>query len=189
MNKELREFLEKLFGDNMLSLSEGQEITAEIALSAVKNLVSSKSDLETKVANLTTEKASLSEQIANKDIQIANLNEMATVGKNHIASLRETTVANYKKLMGDAVDETIVTMLNAETTGLQTLISLNKDYSARLEEKFPLHCAKCGSHDISRASSVQETEEPKNDGTTQNSEPKGTADVINGLYKSKMFNK
>lgn len=189
MNKELREFLEKLFGDNMLSLSEGQEITAEIALSAVKNLVSSKSDLETKVANLTTEKASLSEQIANKDTQIANLNEMATVGKNHIASLRETTVANYKKLMGDAVDETIVTMLNAETTGLQTLISLNKDYSARLEEKFPLHCAKCGSHDISRASSVQETEEPKNDGTTQNSEPKGTADVINGLYKSKMFNK
>lgn len=189
MNKELREFLEKLFGDNMLSLSEGQEITAEIALSAVKNLVSSKSDLETKVANLTTEKASLSEQIASKDTQIANLNEMATVGKNHIASLRETTVANYKKLMGDAVDETIVTMLNAETTGLQTLISLNKDYSARLEEKFPLHCAKCGSHDISRASSVQETEEPKKDGTTQNSEPKGTADVINGLYKSKMFNK
>ena len=189
MNKELREFLEKLFGDNMLSLSEGQEITAEIALSAVKNLVSSKSDLETKVANLTTEKASLSEQIANKDTQIANLNEMATVGKNHIASLRETTVANYKKLMGDAVDETIVTMLNAETTGLQTLISLNKDYSARLEEKFPLHCAKCGSHDISRASSVQETEEPKKDGTTQNSEPQGTADVINGLYKSKMFNK
>ena len=189
MNKELREFLEKLFGDNMLSLSEGQEITAEIALSAVKNLVSSKSDLETKVANLTTEKASLSEQIANKDTQIANLNEMATVGKNHIASLRETTVANYKKLMGDAADETIVTMLNAETTGLQTLISLNKDYSARLEEKFPLHCAKCGSHDISRASSVQETEEPKKDGTTQNSEPKGTADVINGLYKSKMFNK
>ena len=189
MNKELREFLEKLFGDNMLSLSEGQEITAEIALSAVKNLVSSKSDLETQVANLTTEKASLSEQIANKDTQIANLNEMATVGKNHIASLRETTVANYKKLMGDAVDETIVTMLNAETTGLQTLISLNKDYSARLEEKFPLHCAKCGSHDISRASSVQETEEPKKDGTTQNSEPKGTADVINGLYKSKMFNK
>lgn len=189
MNKELREFLEKLFGDNMLSLSEGQEITAEIALSAVKNLVSSKSDLETKVANLTTEKASLSEQIASKDTQIANLNEMATVGKNHIASLRETTVANYKKLMGDAVDETIVTMLNAETTGLQTLISLNKDYSARLEEKFPLHCAKCGSHDISRASSVQETEEPKNDGTTQNSEPQRTADVINGLYKSKMFNK
>ena len=189
MNKELREFLEKLFGDNMLSLSEGQEITAEIALSAVKNLVSSKSDLETKVANLTTEKASLSEQIASKDTQIANLNEMATVGKNHIASLRETTVANYKKLMGDAADETIVTMINAETTGLQTLISLNKDYSARLEEKFPLHCAKCGSHDISRASSVQETEEPKKDGTTQNSEPKGTADVINGLYKSKMFNK
>ena len=32
------------------------------------------------------------------------------------------------------VDETIVTMLNAETTGITTLISLTKDYQARLEE-------------------------------------------------------
>lgn len=36
--------------------------------------------------------------------------------------------------MGDKADETIVTMLNAETTGMVTLISLTKDYQARLEE-------------------------------------------------------
>ena len=36
--------------------------------------------------------------------------------------------------VGDKVDETIVTMLNAETTGITTLISLTKDYQARLEE-------------------------------------------------------
>ena len=184
--KELQDFLEKLFGDNMLSLAEGQEMTAEIALSAVQNLVSSKKDLETQVANLTAEKTSLTEQVSNKDVQIANLTEMATVGKNHIASLRETTVANYKKLMGDKVDETILTMLNAETTGLQTLISLNKDYSARLEEKFPLHCAKCGSTDINRASAVKEDDETK---TTQNSEPKSTSEILGDLYKNKMFNK
>ena len=185
--KELQAFLEKLFGDNMLSLAEGQEMTAEIALSAVQNLVSGKKDLETQVANLTTEKTSLTEQIANKDAQIANLTEYATVGKNHIASLRETTVANYKKLMGDKADDTILTMLNAETTGLQTLISLNKDYSARLEEKFPLHCAKCGSTDINRASSVHE-EEKKTEETTSNQE-KTTSEIISDLYKTKMFNK
>lgn len=186
MNKELKEFLEKLFGDNLLSLAEGQEVSTELALSAVQSLVNSKKTLEASITNLTTEKNQLSEQINQKDAEIANLTAMATVGKNHIASLREEVVGNYKKLKGDKVDETIVTMLNAETTGLQTLISLNKDYKAQLEEKFPLTCSKCGSHDVTRSSSV--VEDPKKDDTTSNSEVPSTSDVIGSLYRQKMYN-
>lgn len=184
----LAEFLESLYGDNMLSLAEGQEKTAEVALQMVKDLVHGKNDLQAKVDNLTTEKNTLAEQVSNKEAEIANLTAMATVGKNHIASLRETTVANYKKLKGDAADETIITMLNAETTGLQTLISLNKDYQAQLEEKFPLTCSHCGSHDISRGSSVQEPDK-KDPDTTHNSEVSSTNDVIEDLYNKKMYNK
>lgn len=183
----LAEFLESLYGDNMLSLAEGQEKTAEVALQMVKDLVHGKNDLQAKVDNLTTEKNTLAEQVSNKEAEIANLTAMATVGKNHIASLRETTVANYKKLKGDAADETIITMLNAETTGLQTLVSLNKDYQAQLDEKFPLTCSHCGSHDVSRGSSVQEPKEDPN--TTQNSEVNSTDDVIENLYNKKMYNK
>lgn len=186
MNQELKEFLEKLFGDNLLSLAEGQEVSTELALSAVQSLVNSKKTLEASITNLTTEKNQLSEQITQKDAEIANLTAMATVGKNHIASLREEVVGNYKKLKGDKVDETIVTMLNAETTGLQTLISLNKDYKAQLEEKFPLTCSKCGSHDVTRSSSV--VEDPKKDDTTSNSEVPSTSDVIGSLYRQKMYN-
>ena len=186
MNKELKEFLEKLFGDNLLSLADGQEVSTELALSAVQSLVNSKKTLEASITNLTTEKNQLSEQITQKDAEIANLTAMATVGKNHIASLREEVVGNYKKLKGDKVDETIVTMLNAETTGLQTLISLNKDYKAQLEEKFPLTCSKCGSHDVTRSSSV--VEDPKKDDTTSNSEVPSTNDVIGSLYRQKMYN-
>lgn len=186
MNKELKEFLEKLFGDNLLSLAEGQEVSTELALSAVQSLVNGKKTLEDNITNLTTEKNQLSEQITQKDAEIANLTAMATVGKNHIASLREEVVGNYKKLKGDKVDETIVTMLNAETTGLQTLISLNKDYKAQLEEKFPLTCSKCGSHDVTRSSSV--VEDPKKDDTTSNSEIPSTNDVIGSLYRQKMYN-
>lgn len=186
MNEELKEFLEKLFGDNLLSLAEGQEVSTELALSAVQSLVNSKKTLEASITNLTTEKNQLSEQITQKDAEIANLTAMATVGKNHIASLREEVVGNYKKLKGDKVDETIVTMLNAETTGLQTLISLNKDYKAQLEEKFPLTCSKCGSHDVTRSSSV--VEDPKKDDTTSNSEVPSTNDVIGSLYRQKMYN-
>lgn len=184
----LAEFLESLYGDNMLSLAEGQEKTAEVALQMVKDLVHGKNDLQAKVDNLTTEKNTLAEQVSNKEAEIANLTAMATVGKNHIASLRETTVANYKKLKGDAADETIITMLNAETTGLQTLISLNKDYQAQLEEKFPLTCSHCGSHDISRGSSVQEPNK-KDPDTAHNSEVSSTNDVIEDLYNKKMYNK
>lgn len=186
MNKELKEFLEKLFGDNLLSLAEGQEVSTELALSAVQSLVNDKSSLETKITNLTTEKDQLTDQITQKDAEIANLTAMSTVGKNYIASLREEVVGNYKKLKGDKADETIVTMLNAETTGLQTLISLNKDYKAQLEEKFPLTCSKCGSHDVTRSSSV--VEDPKKEDTTSNSEVPSTPDVIGSLYRQKMYN-
>lgn len=188
MNKELQEFLEKLFGDNMLSLAEGKEMTQEEVVSCIQSLVSSKNSLQTTVDNLTTEKSSLTEQITNLNAEVANLKEMATVGKNHIASLRESAVATYKKLMGDKADETIVTMLNAETTGIVTLISLTKDYQSRLEEKFPMVCASCGSHDVSRASSVAENDnedKTKKPATTSNAEAKSTSETLEDLYKKK----
>jgi len=187
MNEELKEFLEKLFGDNMLTLEEGKEMNQEEVISCIQNLVSSRDSLQTQVDNLTTEKTSLTEQVTNLNAEVANLKEMAQVGKNHIAALREEATATYKKLMGDKADETIVSMLNAETTGITTIISLQKDYQARLEEKFPMVCASCGSHDVSRASSVaeNETEDKQTTATTSNAEGKSTSEVIENLYKSK----
>lgn len=186
---ELEKFLESLFGDNMLTLEEGKEMNQETVVACIQNLVSSRNTLQTSVDNLTTEKTSLTEQISNLNAEVANLKEMATVGKNHIASLRESAVETYKKLMGENADETIVTMLNAETTGITTLVSLTKDYQARLEEKFPLTCSKCGSKDVNRASSVAEDDTEGKTGTedtTQNQEPSSTSSVLDGLYKKKL---
>lgn len=156
---ELEKFLEKLFGENMLQLAEGKKINEDTAMEAVTALINSNNQLNTDVANLNTEKQSLTEKITNLESQVANLKDMATVGTNYIANLRETVVSNYKKLKGENADSTIVNMLNAETTGLATLQSLNKDYEDQLEEKFPLTCSKCGSHDVSRASSTQDLHE------------------------------
>lgn len=188
---ELQKFLESLFGDNLLTLEEGKEMNQETVVACIQSLVSSRNELQTSVDNLTTEKNSLTEQVTNLNAEVANLKEMATVGKNHIASLREDAVATYKKLMGDNADETIVTMLNAETTGITTLVSLTKDYQARLEEKFPLTCSKCGSKDVNRASSVTEddTQGKKiTDGadTIKNSELPSTKNVIDNLYRNKI---
>lgn len=159
MNKELQEFLERIFGENMLQLADGQEMTTDVAVTAISSLIAQNKKANEDITNLTTEKTSLTEKIQNLEAEVANLQEMSTVGKNYIAHLRETAVNNYKKLKGDNVDETIVNMLNADTTGLATIKSLNKDYEAQLEEKFPLTCSKCGSHDVSRASSVQDPAE------------------------------
>ena len=188
---ELQKFLESLFGDNLLTLEEGKEMNQETVVACIQSLVSSRNELQTSVDNLTTEKNSLTEQVTNLNAQVANLTEMATVGKNHIASLRENAVGTYKKLMGENADETIVTMLNAETTGITTLISLTKDYQARLEEKFPLTCSKCGSKDVNRASSVTEDDtqgKKTTDGadTTKNSELPSTKNVIDNLYRNKI---
>ena len=183
---ELQKFLERIFGKDCLTLAEGTEMNEETAFAAIQGLVNSRNTLQTTVDNLTTEKTSLTEQVTNLNAEVANLKEMALVGKNHIASLRENAVATYKKLMGDKADETIVTMLNAETTGMVTLISLTKDYQARLEEKFPMTCAKCGSHDVSRASSAAEPEDKSdNKATAQNSE-KSTEEILKGIYSNKL---
>ena len=179
------------FTDYMLTLEEGKEMNQETVVACIQNLVSSRNTLQTSVDNLTTEKTSLTEQISNLNAEVANLKEMATVGKNHIASLRENAVETYKKLMGENADETIVTMLNAETTGITTLVSLTKDYQARLEEKFPLTCSKCGSKDVNRASSIAEDDTEGKTGTQgtdtqRNSESPSTKNVIDNLYRNKI---
>ena len=45
-------------------------------------------------------------------------------------------------------------MLEADTTNVETLLSLKATYDAQVEEKFPLHCADCGSKNVNRASSM-----------------------------------
>lgn len=176
---ELELFIEAITASGMLQLAEGTEKNQENVTSALKAVIAERDQLKTKKETLESDKASLTDQITNLNAEIANLKEMATVGKNHIASLRESVVANYKKLKGEKVDETIVTMINSETTGMATLISLNKEYQTQLEEKFPLTCAKCGSHEVSRASSA-----PSPNVTTQNKE--NDSDVFVDIYRQKL---
>lgn len=169
MNQELKEFLEKLFGKNMLTLGEGKEVTQEEAISLIQNLVSDKNSLSEKVTNLTAENAKLAKEIVELTTENTSLKEVSEYGKKCVTNLREAVVANYKKIQGDKLDEKdpVLIMLNSETTPLITLEGLNKNYEQTLKELFPMKCSKCGSKDISRASSVQDPEEPD---TTSNHE-------------------
>ena len=182
---ELQQFLEKLFGKDMLTLGEGKEATQEEAISLIQALVSDKASLTEKVNTLTTEKDSLTEKVNNLTTENASLKANAEIGKTYATKLRETVVANYKKMQGDKLDEKdpILTMLNAESTPVASLEALNATYETRLAEMFPMTCSKCGSTEISRASSA--IEEPKKQDTTKNSEPRDTSDVYADIMAQK----
>ena len=184
MNQELKEFLEKLFGNNMLTLGEGKEATQEEAISLIQSMVSEKASLEEQVKTLTTEKDQLSEEITNLTTENASLKEMADLGKKAVTSLKETVVANYKKIQGGNFDEKdpVFVMLNSETTPLVTLEGLNKSYEQRLNEMFPMKCSHCGSKDISRASSVEEGEETE---VTKNNEVVDNATATSSILARK----
>ena len=177
MDKELKEFLEKLFGDNMLTLAEGKEINTEEALSMVKELVEGKDSFTETINQLTSEKAKLEEKINTLTSENSSLKEQAGVGKTYINSLKEEAKSNYKKIQGDSFNEKdpIFVMLSAETTPLITLEGLNKSYKQQLEEMYPLHCQSCGSKDLTRASSKEEKEEEGKETTENKQTPLDTA--------------
>ena len=177
---ELQEFLATLFGDGLLTLSEGEAPSGELVVNQIKKSLADNITLkeslqakETEVENLQNEVTSLKEETEKNKAIIAFGNESLT-------SLRSTTLENYRKLF-DKEDEVIVNLINTGDT--KSVNSLNKAYTAQLEEKFPLSCKACGSHDVNRGSS-----NPDGEGETKNLEtPKDNASLINTI-REKKFN-
>lgn len=179
MNKELQEFLEKLFGEGMLTLTEGASASVEIVLSEVKKLIQDKTDLDTKLSEAQAQITSLTGEVQSlKDEAEAN-KSYVQMGKDHFKEVKEATTASYKKLVGEGKEDANILTLIEKVDSLSTLLSLKATYDAQLEEKFPLHCADCGSKNINRGSSIstQENHEGNHEKTTQ--------EVLEGLANKK----
>lgn len=189
MNKELEQFLASLFGEGMLTLGEGKEITMEEALSQVKSTLDEINTLKASVQNLTAEKTSLSEEVNTLKAEKASLQVKATLGDSYLTKLKTTAIANYRKVIGDSFDEKdpIYVMLSSENITSDALEALNNDYTKRLAEMYPMKCNHCGSKDVSRASSVEENEDKKA-GEELSEKPQDTATVVQALLK-KQFGK
>lgn len=158
MNKELQEFLEKLFGEGMLSLAEGSSASVELVLTEVKKLVQDKKDLSTQLTEAQNNASTLQEKVTNLENEAKENTSFIEMGKNHLKEVREATLASYKKISGEEKIDIHIVNLIENTASLDLLVSLKSTYDAQLEEKFPLHCADCGSHNINRASSVSQEE-------------------------------
>lgn len=183
MNEELLNFISSLFGEGMLTLSEGKEKTKDEVVSLIKDLVSSNSSLKEQNANLVKDKKDLETTIANLNADIDKNKSMVTIGTQHLSEVREKVISDYKKLMGqDNIDENMITLISSAE--LSVLSSLGKSYTTQLEQKFPLKCDECGSHKVSRASSSFNDNKDEED-EVSNSSPKSTEEAMNILKNKK----
>lgn len=168
MNKELQEFIESLFGDNLLSLSDGKSKTQDEVISCIKSLVSSKASFEAEVKTLKEDKSKLETEVSTLKADIEKNKSLVTIGTEHLSEVRTQVTNDYKKLMDKDADESMLTLIaNAD---LNTLVSLGKSYKVQLEQKFPMTCEECGSHKVSRASSV--TSNSEDDGKEKSTKDK-----------------
>lgn len=172
MNEELATFIESLFGTGMLSLSEGKTANAEEVIALIKQN--------------SSELVSLRASLSSKDSEIASLKEtietnkpMVTLGTAHLEEVRSNTLASYNKVAGETPDEAIVSLINGAS--MEVLVSLGKTYTSQLEEKFPMVCGECGSHKVSRASSVDE-----NQNSEQTGKPLSTSESLAQLSRAKL---
>lgn len=181
---ELQKFLDQLFSDGVLSLAEGSTPSIEVALSQVKDLVVAKNSLTQEKAKADQKISELQGEVTSLKEQISANQAMVNIGTSHLSEVRSSAIASYKKLYGDdKVDQNILALLEADSTNIETLLSLKATYDVQLDEKFPMRCAKCGSHDVSRASSSIQGNDPE-DETMKNSENNGVFDTINSIaYK------
>lgn len=179
MNKELKEFLEQLFGDGMLSLAEGAEASTEACLSEIKKLVQENKELTQVKSDSESTISSLNEKVSKLEKEAKDNASFVEMGKDHFKEVKDSTLAAYKKVMGEGKEDANIITLIENVDSLKTLISLKSSYEAQLEEKFPLHCADCGSKNINRGSAID-----NNDTTENHEDPNGmknTQEVLDKL--------
>lgn len=180
MNKEFQEFLDQLFGEGMLTLGEGNSASVELTLSEVKQLIQDKADLSTKLSEAQSQVTSLTEENNHLKEEAEANKSYVQMGKNHFTEVKEATTASYKKLVGEGKEDANILALIENVDSLSTLISLKAAYDAQLEEKFPLHCADCGSKNINRGSSVS-TQKP----SEESNKEKSTEEILEGIANKK----
>lgn len=182
---ELKEFLQSLVDKGIISLSEGAELNQDTVLQYLQEMASSIETKNTEIDSLKVEKTSLQEQVNTLEANVNTLTTMSNIGIEFVTKLREGAVSTYKKLKGEEADNTIINMLNAETTGVATLQSLKGEFEAQLEAKFPLKCSKCGSTDVNRSSSANDAE--NTDETSNQELPyKSVEEAMANIYRTKM---
>ena len=153
----LEEFIQSVNAGGYISLAEGQDMSAEAIISALKEIPGLKSN----VSSLQEEKSNLESTIASLNQTLSNQKNMFDLGTSVLSEARNMAVESYKKLMGieSEEDSTLTPIKNViSLADYQGVKALAEGYNKQLEEKFPLHCQECGSKEVSRQVSAKPLE-------------------------------
>ena len=171
---EETEITENLKNDNMLDLksliallgftptdninTEEELKTAVLGLktqvSTIEGLNAKITDLTTKNGDLTTQLTDKTTELATKVTELGKFSKTGPLGEKYLSDLRLSVINQYKAINGDKADTTQIENLE-KMSDVPTLEALKKTYDEDFDKKCPLQC-KCGSHDISRKSSVSQ---------------------------------
>lgn len=181
-NMELEQFLQLIFGnpeDNtqgILNLSEGSTASLQSVVDSVNKLKQENAQLKIDLENAGKGE---SEQLTQLKEEVRLSKPKVELADTVLDGLRTEATDNYNKLF-DSPDETILNLL--KTSDYKTVSSLNNSYKAKLEEKFPMSCKECGSHDVSRASASSFNE----DNAPRVGVP-STEDVMNNIRRDAYY--
>lgn len=179
---ELTQFIEQLFGEGMLSLAEGATATTEHALAEVRRILSENASLSEAKTSLENQVTSLQDEVSQLKNDLKTNEKFAEIGTNYFKEVKDSTLASYKKLVGEGKEDSNILTLIESVDSVSTLLSLKASYDTQLEEKFPLHCADCGSHNVNRGSSV--SEDTNSDDNNSNSG--SVSSVLNTIAQGKL---
>jgi hypothetical protein len=158
MDKEFLISLAAVLGITLANSEEPGEAETQQVQDAVSTLIN------TQKANGILISADKQEITRLKEIETKYIAEKATFAEavqlkefrdTELLKLRNTVKNNYKVILGKSPEENDPIAKLLDGASYETLSALNIQYTAQLEDKFPLTCKKCGATEVNRASAIQ----------------------------------
>ncbi len=182
--EKMEELLNSLFGEGLLTLQEGQGVTQDNVVSLIRELVTTNQTLNERVETLENSSGDGSELVTSLQGQIEKSKPLVELANTIVTELRNSTVSNYTKLMGEKVDESMLNVIN--NADYTTLGVLSKNYETQLNEKYPLSCKECGSENVSRGSAASSTGGEGDASNKQKDNVKDTQSAVSSLRETKL---
>lgn len=133
----------------LLAASMGVTVTAEMTEEQLHAAIEAKRN--TLALAATPNPAAATELTRLQGIETAH-NALIALNTTSLTAARGKVLGIYNKLAAGKPVEGLVTLINTATA--EQLPALELQYSTQLEAAFPHTCKKCGSHEITRASTI-----------------------------------
>lgn len=151
LNMDVLEKLAAHFGLDQESLTETN--VCDLLDTVIGNKTE---DLKTRLSSANSEKENLEQELATLKEDTKDFDSIKLKAENYeqsLAKFREEVIGTYNLAKGEAVDETMLTLL--ADCDEKVLRTMHSQFTKEVELKFPTSCSDCGSTNLSKRSSEE----------------------------------